>query len=184
MQSRTAKSCGPDAPTLASSLAEVFSALPGSEKTLIRRRRWQKSPVTKSTTYAVKTIAQGMPGVPGYLWLLALCFLHCTGGCGCSGHPAFPAPSVFRGPCLQTTRARTRAETVDVRPGGFPQMLHRIPARHCLLCRNYRFWRGPAHAPIRPPGLISPAPCRYLIPTTDRERASPWAHCKASRSWT
>src|SRR5216684_6578518 len=94
MLSRTAKSCGPDAPTLASSLAEVLSALPGSEKTLIRRRRWQKSPVTgESTTYAVKTIAQGMPGVPGYLWLLPLCFLHCTGGCGCSGHPAFPTPS-------------------------------------------------------------------------------------------
>ena len=46
-----------------------FSALPGSDKTLIRGRRWQKSPVTgESTTYAVKTIAQGMPGVPGYLW--------------------------------------------------------------------------------------------------------------------
>jgi hypothetical protein len=96
MLSRTAKSCGPDAPTLASSLAEVLSALPGSDKTLIRRRRWQKSPVTgESTTYAVKTIAQGMPGVPGYLWLLPLCFLHCTGGCGCSGHPAFPAPSIL-----------------------------------------------------------------------------------------
>jgi hypothetical protein len=35
----------------------------------IRGRRWQKSPVTgESTTYAVKTIAQGMPGVPAHLW--------------------------------------------------------------------------------------------------------------------
>jgi hypothetical protein len=32
---RTAKSCGPDAPTLASSVAEVSA-----------RRRWQTSPVT------------------------------------------------------------------------------------------------------------------------------------------
>src|SRR5216684_5968937 len=110
MLSRTAKSCGPDAPTLASSLAEVLSALPGSEKTLIRRRRWQKSPVTgESTTYAVKTIAQGMPGVPGYLWLLPLCFLHCTGGfCGCSGHPAFPTPSRGRELPAQPGRIASR----------------------------------------------------------------------------
>src|SRR6478735_7275800 len=53
---RTAKSCGPDAPTLASSLRE-----PGS-----RGRRWQKSPVTgESTKETVKTIARGMPGVSG-----------------------------------------------------------------------------------------------------------------------
>jgi hypothetical protein len=49
---RTAKSCGPDAPTLASSFADFFSAT----------RRWQKSPVTgESTKETVKTIAQGMP---------------------------------------------------------------------------------------------------------------------------
>jgi hypothetical protein len=35
MQTRTAKTCGPDTPTLVSSLAEVTA-----------RRRWQKSPVT------------------------------------------------------------------------------------------------------------------------------------------
>ena len=44
MQSRTAKSCGPDAPTLASSLAEVLSALPGSDKTLIREATVAKQP--------------------------------------------------------------------------------------------------------------------------------------------
>src|ERR1700694_494705 len=54
MLTRTAKSCGPDAPTLASSFAG-FSA----------RRRWQESPVTgESTKQAVKTIAQGKLGVP------------------------------------------------------------------------------------------------------------------------
>jgi hypothetical protein len=36
---RTAKSCGPDAPTLASSWRKQF-----------RRRRWQKSPVTGEST--------------------------------------------------------------------------------------------------------------------------------------
>jgi hypothetical protein len=44
---RTAKSCGPDAPTLASSFAGLIP----------RKRRWQKSPVTgESAEQAVKTI--------------------------------------------------------------------------------------------------------------------------------
>jgi hypothetical protein len=52
---RTAKSCGPDAPTLASSFAEVSAG-----------RWWQTSPVTKeSAEETVKTIARGMPGDPG-----------------------------------------------------------------------------------------------------------------------
>src|SRR5438067_11187980 len=52
---RTAKSCGSDAPTLASSRRKYF-----------RWRRWQTSPVTgKSTKETVKTIARGMPGEPG-----------------------------------------------------------------------------------------------------------------------
>src|ERR1700732_1319670 len=46
---RTAKSCGPDAPTLASSRWRQ-----------LRRRRWQTSPVTEeSAKETVKTIAQG-----------------------------------------------------------------------------------------------------------------------------
>jgi hypothetical protein len=53
--SRTVKSCGPDAPTLASSWWKRF-----------RRRWWQKSPVTKeSAKKPVKTIARGMPDVSG-----------------------------------------------------------------------------------------------------------------------
>jgi hypothetical protein len=52
---RTAKSCGPDAPTLASSWRKQF-----------RRRRWQMSPVTgESAEETVKTIAQGRPGETG-----------------------------------------------------------------------------------------------------------------------
>jgi len=45
---RTAKSCGPDAPTLASSWRWCFAS---------RRRRWQQSPITgESTKETVKTI--------------------------------------------------------------------------------------------------------------------------------
>jgi len=83
---RTAKSCGPDAPTLAS-----------SRRRKLRRRWWQPSPVTKeSAKETVKTIAQGRPGVPANLWLYPCAFC-CTGGCGCAKRPAFPAPSIFRG---------------------------------------------------------------------------------------
>jgi hypothetical protein len=52
---RTAKSCGPDAPTLVSSWRRQ-----------LRWRRWQTSPVTEeSAKETVKTIARGMPGDSG-----------------------------------------------------------------------------------------------------------------------
>ena len=52
---RTEKSCGPDTPTLVSSL-----------RMQVRRRRWQESPVAgESAKEAVKTIAWGMPGDSG-----------------------------------------------------------------------------------------------------------------------
>jgi hypothetical protein len=51
---RTVKSCGPDAPTLASS---------GDNACALRLRWWQESPVTReSAKETVKTIAQGMLG--------------------------------------------------------------------------------------------------------------------------
>src|ERR1700680_3131222 len=46
-----------------------------------------------------KTIARGMPGYSGGPVVTTLvCFvLFRTRGCGCIGHPAFPAPSVLEG---------------------------------------------------------------------------------------
>jgi len=63
---RTAKPCGPDAPTLASSFAKQFA-----------RRRWQESPVTgESAEETVKTIAQGRPDETGEPVVTTLvCFL-------------------------------------------------------------------------------------------------------------
>src|ERR1019366_10358796 len=86
-QTRTEKSCGPDAPTLASSWRKQF-----------RRRRWQTSPVAgESTKETVKTIARGMPGVSGVTVVTnARVYYHYTRGCGRLGRPAFPAPSVER----------------------------------------------------------------------------------------
>src|SRR6202021_2891854 len=94
---RTAKSCGPDAPTLASSWWKRFL-----------RRGWQQSPVTReSTKETVKTMARGMPDVSGVTVVTNACaFYHCARGCGRAERPAFPAPSVFRGTRFCTTRAR------------------------------------------------------------------------------
>src|SRR5882724_4631757 len=98
---RTVKSCGSDAPTLASS---------GDNACALRLRWWQTSPVTReSTKEPVKTIAQGRPddlGKPVVTYSYAFSF--CMRGCGCGGHPAFPAPSVFEGRISYTTRAQTR----------------------------------------------------------------------------
>src|SRR3954447_17189703 len=80
---RTANSCGPDAPTLASSWRVVTC-----------RRQWQQSPVTgESAKETVKTIARGMPGDPGVTVVTMLvCFFilharlraHCAPGIPCA----------------------------------------------------------------------------------------------------
>ena len=79
---RTAKSCGPDAPTLASSLVES-----------IREATVAKEPGHRGEHEGNrKAIAQGMPvetGEPVEDYRI-LC------GHGCIGHPAFPAPSSWR----------------------------------------------------------------------------------------
>ena len=78
---RTAKSCGPDAPTLASSLRKLF-----------RRRRWQESPVTgESTKETVKTIAQGRPGISGEpVVTMLVCFFNSHARLRVHWAPGFP----------------------------------------------------------------------------------------------
>src|SRR6266403_4923350 len=87
MLKRTAKSCRSDAPMLASSLREEAQATvsnkPGHRGDHEVRR---------------KTIARGMPGdfrCDRGDYARVLCFYR-TRGCGCIGHPAFPAPSIVR----------------------------------------------------------------------------------------
>src|ERR1700744_2528246 len=79
---RTAKACGPDAPTLASSSWEANAS---------QGRRWQKSPVTgESTKEPVKPSRRECRLKPVNLWkTTAFCADH-----GCIGHPAFPASSL------------------------------------------------------------------------------------------
>ena len=85
-RARTAKSRGPDAPTLASSL----------EGKAPQRRRGLSSPAPRGERgISRNTIAQGMPGVSAALSLLACvkCTFFARKARGCSQHPAFPAPS-------------------------------------------------------------------------------------------
>jgi hypothetical protein len=81
----------------------------GRGYSIFARRRWQKSPVTgKSTTYAVKTIACGNAGRFRCTrrYSCASTTTKRARGCGCSGHPAFPTPSISRARGSSTTRAR------------------------------------------------------------------------------
>src|SRR5882724_1136816 len=80
---RTAKSCRSDAPGLASSLREEAQATVSN-----------KPGHRGEHEVSRKTIARGMPGdfrctCGDYTRVLSTC----TRGCGCIGHPAFPAPS-------------------------------------------------------------------------------------------
>src|SRR6266478_10132733 len=95
--SRTAKSCGPDAPTLASSFAEGKSALPGTDSHISADDggKRARSP-GRARHKPLKPLRAGMPGDSGVLVVTRVRSTNtkCTRGCGCSGHPAFPTPSL------------------------------------------------------------------------------------------
>jgi hypothetical protein len=52
----------------------------------------------------------------GVLVVTTVCLLPMHTGCGCIGHPAFPAPSVFRGTRLWQTSGSWRREKADLYP--------------------------------------------------------------------
>ena len=79
---RTAKSCGPDAPMLASSRAKCFSRGDGGNQAGHRGELEGNR----------KTIAQGMPDESGEPVVTTSCFF--ARNHGCIEHPAFPAPSL------------------------------------------------------------------------------------------
>ena len=102
---RTAKSCGPDAPTLASSFAD-FSA----------QRRWQESPVTgESTKETVKTIACGNAGCSGVLVVTTLvCYQHTAHEAAGAAAPGIPhalrAKGFFKARAQRAARSGTHVE--------------------------------------------------------------------------
>jgi len=71
----------------------------------------------KSTKDTVKTIAQGRPDdlAEPVVTPPAFCL---QAGHGCGQHPAFPAPSSFRGRCLQRLGRETRRENAGAYPLG------------------------------------------------------------------
>src|SRR5665213_199859 len=97
-RSRTAKSCGPDAPMLASSRAEVSA-----------RRRWQQSRSPGRARYKpLKPLRrEGRTASAEPVCSCAL-FAMCIGtrDRGCSAHPVFPAPSDYLGQGYCKTRAQ------------------------------------------------------------------------------
>jgi hypothetical protein len=103
MPMRTAKSCGPGAPTLAPSRVVTSRAMTGARKPGSPGR----------SRISVKTIAQGMPGDPAEPVVTAACVFCLQAGHGGGLLPAFPAPSHLGGFGNVTTRARSRRENVD-----------------------------------------------------------------------
>src|SRR3569832_1722756 len=130
---RTAKSCGPDIPTLIS----------GATRERCHPRR-HKSPVSgASTKETVKTIAQGRPdrsGEPVVTYSYA--FYFCIRGCGCIRRPAFPAPSMGVGPFTQELGRITPRECGSLpgaarRDGAFLEP-SRLATIEILECSNPR----------------------------------------------
>src|SRR5882724_8763967 len=111
---RTAKSCGPDAPTLASSLRsrvgptglrQNLSACDGG-KTARSPGRARRKPL--------KPLRAGTPGDSGVLVVTRVrsTTTKCTRGRGCQGHPAFPTPSL--GVRFINGSGASRGEVVNV----------------------------------------------------------------------
>src|SRR5258705_11055790 len=97
MLQRTAKSCGPDASTLASSLAEARSAQPGWTKPSIRKATVAKEPDRRGARRKpLKPLRAGTSGDSGVLVVTRVrsTTTKCTRDRGCNGHPAFPTPSL------------------------------------------------------------------------------------------
>src|ERR1700721_1120129 len=81
---RTAKSCGPDASMVGVKSAEEIPPATVTTKPDHRGRARRKP---------LKPLRAGMPGDPGATVVTnARAYYHYARGCGCIGHPAFPAP--------------------------------------------------------------------------------------------
>ena len=130
---RTAKSCGSDASTPASSLREE------AQMTVTKKpdRRGERE-------ISRKTIARGMPGDSGVTVVTnSSCFvLFCTRGCGCIGRPAFPAPSDSRG---QHVQGKTRVDARRDREAVSREV------RGCLKLKSPAMQPGTNAPPMRRP---------------------------------
>src|SRR6266481_1454234 len=95
MLQRTAKSCGPDAPTLASSSRSCVGPTGLGQNLSVDDGGKQARSPGRARRKPLKPLRAGMPGDSGVLVVTRVrsTTTKCTRGCGCSGHPAFPTPS-------------------------------------------------------------------------------------------
>src|ERR1700730_4235257 len=110
--SRTAKSCGPDVPTLASSSRKAIFADDGGKRARSPRRARRKP------LKPLRGECRAFSGVT--VVTNARAYYQYTRGCGRIGRPAFPAPSDFRGRTLRIKLGRIRPrdrEAVSVNDG-------------------------------------------------------------------
>ncbi len=96
MLQRTAKSCGPDAPTLASSSRSCVGPTGLRQNLSVDDGGKQARSPGRARRKPLKPLRAGMPGDSGVLVVTRVrsTTTKCTRGCGCSGHPAFPTPSL------------------------------------------------------------------------------------------
>ena len=104
------------------------------------RRRGQKSPIPRDEReISRKTIAQGMSDrLRCPVRSCALSFYPCTRDRGCSAHPAFPAPSLWRDNDMQTSGAMRRENAgvwllFEIRIEMSPRHCERSEAIHPIL---------------------------------------------------
>ena len=103
---RTAKSCGPGAPTQA--LKSLVSMSPTTDG---GNQAWSPG---RARRKPLKPVAQGGPGYPAGPVVTAACVFCCTRAMGISRYPAFPAPSrCSGGTCLPHHSGAMRRENAD-----------------------------------------------------------------------
>jgi hypothetical protein len=101
---RTAKSCGPGAPMQALSRSDASSIAPATvANKLVHRgeREVSRKPPCRE--------GRSDSALPVVTPVCALRAILCTRGRGCGGHPAFPAPSCWRGSRFKSTTRTQRA---------------------------------------------------------------------------
>ena len=138
MLMRTAKSCGSDAPMLASSLREDAQATVSNKPGHRGEREVSRKP-----------LRAGMPGQSGgpVVTNSCVCF-HYTRGCGCIDTRHSPRPRFFQGDRLTHPSGASRRENAEA----YPKPV--IPAQRLRRCR----WRCEpcgALAPLGEPRRIS-----------------------------
>src|SRR6266705_3025376 len=115
MLQRTAKSCGPDAPTLASSSRSCVGPTGLRQNLSVDDGGKQARSPGRARRKPLKPLRAGTSGDSGVLVVTRVrsTTTKCTRGRGCNGHPAFPTPSL--GGRLINASGAWRGEGVNVR---------------------------------------------------------------------